>query len=168
MFYGNAADFLDYHTSRGRDIPGTWDNDYIESALLVASEWLDAQYANSWIGTPTAGFEQVRQWPRTDATITKAPEYTFPDNAIPERVINATYEAAFRQATNQGSLTVDFSPLKYKSARVEGAVAVEYNLLLNNSTESQIQITTVQNLMSPLLTSGAVNHASFSGEAVRV
>lgn len=167
MFYGTAEDFTTYHESRGRTVSGAWDDDIIESALLVASEWLDGVYGTLWIGEPTDGFSQERQWPRTEAIVNSVPTYTFPDDATPEQVIQATYEAAFRQLTTPGSLQVDFTPGKYKSVRVEGAISVDYNMGITQSSDVQLQIGVIQTLMQRLLKEGGA-FSSFSGRVERV
>lgn len=186
MFYGSASGFLTYHVTRGRVIPASWTTPVIESGLLVASEWLDSIYADSWIGTPTAGFTQVRQWPRTDAVINRAPDfnnypsrwyywfpsslpdpYTFPDNVVPDQVINATYEAAFRHLTTPESLRTDFTPYQYKSVSVDGAISVEYAQNVSAANDIQLQIQAVSALMAPLL-DPQKNFSGLSGGVSRV
>lgn len=164
MAYGSDQGFKDYHLARGRVVPLTWN---VTSIRLVASEWLDGTYGSLWIGTPTGGFTQERQWPRTGATTTTNPPYTFPDDEIPEQVVNATYEAGWHQGMKPGSLTVDFNPFKYKSVSVDGAVAVEYNLAFTSSADLQMQIVTVQRLMAALLRQDA-GMSALSGAAIRV
>lgn len=168
-FYGNVDDFETYHESRGRVIPVDWDDDYIESALLVASEWLDGQYGNVWSGYPTGGYTQERLWPRTSAVTNTYPEYIFEDDQIPDNVIKATYEAAFREATTQGSLQKDFTPNKYTSVSVDGAISVDYNTSIIQASDTQIQIPVIERLMQPLLNNSAQGSFSFySGGASRV
>jgi hypothetical protein len=167
--YGNADDFKTYHQDRGRSIPAGWTDSVIEAALLVASEWLDSSYEKVWIGTPTGGFTQENLWPRTDAITNTNPTYTFPDDAIPERVINATYEAAFRQATSPGALSVDFTPSKFAEVRVEGAISVKYRNDFTSPSDIQTQIGIIQNLMSPLINPDATgSFSSLSGSTERV
>lgn len=167
MNYGNAAEFLSYHESRGRDIPGTWEDDSITAALLVASEWLDATYRDSWIGQPTNGYTQDRLWPRTGAYTNTSPSYTFSNSEIPNAVVYATYEAAYRELTTPGSLGGDFTPGKYKSVRVEGAIQVEYRSMFS-AGEAQVQMPVLAGLMNPLLSSSLGNASPLSGDAVRV
>jgi len=165
--YGNADDFVEYHEARNRTIPGTWDNDYINAALLVASEWINNIYGSSFIGYKN-DFNQVDEWPRISATTQTIPIYTFPEDAIPDRVVYATYEAAFRQATTPGSLQTDYTPGKYKSVTVQGAISVDY-AQFSSSAEAQTQIGIVDSLLEPLLdpTSGA-SISSLSGVSSRV
>ena len=167
MVYGNAEDFQAYLTERGFEIPNDWDDEKINAALLVASEWLDSQYENLWIGYKT-DYNQERSWPRQLAVVQTYPYYVYQTDEIPDEVIKATYEGARRELTAQGSLQVDFQPSQYSSVMVYNAVTVEYN---SNASagDVQIQIPIIQSLMNKLLDSnkGAGNN-SLSGVAVRV
>ena len=167
--YGTAAGFVDYHEARGRVIPGTWDDDSIESALLAASEWIDNVYGPSFIGYKTEGFEQEREWPRTSAIVVsnEYTPFTYDTDAIPGRVVKATYEAAWRHATTPGSLMTDYTPGKYKSVSIDGAMSVEFRQF-DNAYEVQVQIGAVDTLLWPLLdcASGGRN-SSFSGGSGR-
>lgn len=149
MFYGNVDDFKEYFTLRGKEIPEDWDDSKIESALLVSSEWLDNQFENSWIGYKVE-FNQERSWPRQSAVVQSFPYYVYKTDEIPEQIDKATYEAAFRELTKQGSLQVDFTPNKYKSVSVDGAISVEYNSI-SYASDVQIEIPIIQNLMSILM-----------------
>ena len=167
MFYGNADDFEKYLTTRGYEIALDWDEDKINAALLVASEWLDNQYENLWIGYKI-NYKQERSWPRQLAVVQTYPYYTYKTNEIPDEVIKATYEAAKRELTSQGSLQVDFQPSQYNSVAIYNAVTVEYN---SNASagDIQTQIPIIQSLMSKLLdiNKGAGSNG-LSGVAVRV
>ena len=167
MIYGNARDFTDYLTSRGFEIPNDWDDEKINAALLVASEWLDSQYENLWIGYKVT-FEQERSWPRQLAVVQFYPYHVYSTTDIPDQVVKATYEAAKRELTSQGSLQVDFQPSQYSSVSIYNAVTVEYN---SNSSagDVQVQIPIIQSLMSDLLDSNKLGGgSSMSGVAVRV
>lgn len=167
MFYGNVDDFKEYFITRGKDIPQDWTDDMIESALLVSSEWLDGQYESLWIGYKV-DFKQERSWPRQSAQVQTYPYYVYKNDEIPEQVAKATYEAAFRELTKQGSLQVDFTPNKYKSVSVDGAISVEYNSI-SYASDAQIEIPIIQNLMSILMDetkSGAFS--PISGKVSRV
>lgn len=167
MFYGNVDDFKEYFTLRGKIVPEDWDNSKIESALLVSSEWLDNQFENSWIGYKI-DFKQERSWPRQSAVVQSFPYYAYKTDEIPEQVVKATYEAAFRELTEQGSLQVDFTPNKYKSVSVDGAISVEY-ANVSYASGTQLEIPIIQNLMSILMDEtkpGAFS--SVSGKVSRV
>lgn len=172
MTYGTKEGFAAYHEERGREIPGTWDDDVVNAALLSASEWIDGVYGPSFVGHKTGGFLQEREWPRINAQVKASgywgEYYVFPDNAVPDRVIHATYEAAWRHATTPGSLLVDYTPGKYKSVTIEGALSVDFRQF-DQSSEIQVQIGAVDTLLWPLLeqSSGSKN-SSYSGGTQRV
>lgn len=166
MFYGNVDDFKEYFITRGKDIPQDWTDDMIESALLVSSEWLDGQYESLWIGYKV-DFKQERSWPRQSAQVQTYPYYVYKNDEIPEQVVKAVYEACFRELTKSGSLQVDFTPNKYKSVSVDGAISVEYNDILYAS-ESQIQMPAIQTLMSVLIDQSKGGNNPISGKASRV
>ena len=181
MSYGDATGFEAYFTARNKEIPGAWDTDSITASLLVASEWIDGVYGPLFIGQKTDGFTQEREWPRSSATVIEKQSsyslsptygylasYTFPDTEIPTQVLNATYEAAYRHLTTPGSLEVDYTPGKYKSVSIDGALKVEY-AQINSYTEVQIQIAAVDRLLWPLLDpSVGGGMSSLSGGSIRV
>jgi hypothetical protein len=149
--YGSADEFVEYFDSRGVELPSSAiDPGSIESALLVASEWLDNVYGPSFSGYKTGGFLQIREWPRQNAYVKDStPTYLFGINEIPERVIHATYEAALRQLNEPGILVKDYTPNKYKSVSIDGALSVDY-ANFNQASEIQIQIARIDQLLSPL------------------
>jgi len=167
MVYGNAVEFEEYLASRGFELPADWDEEKINAALLVASEWLDNQYESIWIGNKL-DYNQERSWPRQLAVVQTYPYYVYQTNEIPVEVIKATYEAAKRELISQGSLQVDFQPSQYNSMSIYNAVTVEYN---SNASagDIQTQIPIIQSLMSKLLDSNkGANSNGLSGVAVRV
>lgn len=171
MTYGTVAGFQTYHADRGRTIPGTWDDAAIAAALLSASEWIDAIYGSSFVGRKTDGFTQTREWPRISAIVKDTgfygEYYTYPDTEIPDRVIYATYEAAWREASTPQSLQVDYTPGKYRSVTIEGSLSVEYRDVA--APELMIQISKVDNWLWPLIDgSSSGNFSSLSGGSSRV
>lgn len=165
--YGSAADFTTYHTARGRTIPVGWDDTAKNAALLVASEWIDFIYGQQFSGYRTGGFDQDREWPRQGAWARTVPIHIFDTDDIPDRVKNATFEAAWRQLVTPGSLMVDYTPGKYRTVRVDGAISVDYRLF-NYATDIQTQIGIVDSLLWPLLTElSDANYSSLSGGGVR-
>ena len=148
--YGNVAEFKSYHTSRGRLISPNWSDEYITAALLVASEWIDNKYGVLFSGQKTDGFSQTREWPRQYASTNETPIHIFEETDIPQRVVDATYEATFREATKSGALNVDFTPNKYNRVSVSEAVNADYT---RNQTiqDRQVQIQIISQLMRPLV-----------------
>lgn len=160
-----VAGFTEYQEARGRVVPGTWDDAKIEAALLVASEWIDSVYGQSFVGFKTLGFLQDREWPRTGAVTLTDPPYTFPNDAIPDRVTNAVYEAAWREGNATGALNIDFTPSKYRRVSVDGAVSVEYSGA-TFASDVQPQFSIIDQILQPLL-SVSGNLSVFSGAVSR-
>lgn len=137
-YYGTAAGFTAYHTARGRDV-STYDASDIETALLIASEWLDGSYRGSWPGHKYRGrSEQIRDWPRSWVIDTEG--YPVAADVVPIEVEQATYEMALRHLQDPMVLLVDYTPGKYKSVSIDGALSVEYRLLDAASVQKQFPI----------------------------
>lgn len=168
MKYSTATveGFIAYHDLRNHEIPATWEEDQIEASLLVASEWIDNIYGNSFIGQKTLGFLQEREWPRINASVLDIRyPYIFGPEEIPERITKAVYEAAYRDRSNPGSLMVDYTPGKYKSVEISGAVSVDYAQF---AFASEIQSTypIIDNILEILLTT-ANSLSIYSSSSVR-
>lgn len=89
MSYGTNAGLTAYATSTGRTVAG--DPDVLR---LVASNYLDGLYWDRYIGAPVDAYGDA--WPRTGITGV---------TGIPERVENATYEAALLYQADPNALT---------------------------------------------------------------
>lgn len=139
MFYGTAAAFIAYHTARLRDVT-PYDSAEIEGALLVASEWLDGAFHERWPGrrllSPTS---QVRDWPRSWATYSDR-YYWIDATVVPVEIEHATYEAALRHLVDETALLTDYTPDKYESVSIDGAVAVKYRKLDAVTVQKQFPI----------------------------
>lgn len=158
-FYGTAAGFIAYHTARGRATAiADFDDPEIEAALLIASEWLDGRYFSGFSGFKTGGRDQVRQWPRYGTFDNEA--HSLPSDIVPREVEYATYEATLTQLVSPGSLSVSYTPGKYKAARVEGAVSVEF-AQFSSAYDIQTQFPIIDGILAPIL--GGVGSNAFSG-----
>jgi hypothetical protein len=162
--YGTAAGFRAYHIARGNDVPAeAVDDDVVNEWLLVGSEWLDGRYQASFPGLKVGMRAQLREWPRLSAF--DIYEYAILSTSIPREVEAATYEAALRQGVAAGSLSVDYTPGKYKRAAVDGAINVEF-AGFNSAFDTQKQIPIIDQILFPILT-GSGNVSALSGSAVR-
>ncbi len=162
-FYGTEADFTAYMNDRNRAVP----SGNIPASLLVASEWIDRVYGSRFSGIKTAGRAQVRQWPRVGA-FESIDLTVIPSNQIPTEIEHATYEAVTRVL--QGvSLSVDYTPGKYKSVSIAGAVSVEYAGFAS-AQDMQTQYVTIDQLLMPLLNRQGLggDFSSYSGKIERV
>lgn len=105
--YGTDPGFTDWLAANGYSLP----TGAPTAAVLRqrGSVYIDATYGYRFPGTPTGGLNQERAWPRTGATIYGP---TLATDLIPNRVIEASYMAAYIEATNPGSLSVITDPSK--------------------------------------------------------
>lgn len=138
-------------------------DDKILAALLVASEWIDSTYRSLFSGFKIGQREQVREWPRNGAIDIYG--YGVSPESIPAEVQNATYEAAIRQMATPGSLSADYTPSKYISAQIDGAVNVTYRKF-DSAMDTQTRLTIVDQILAPLLT-GQSAGSSVTGYALR-
>lgn len=168
LFYGDVAGFKAYFVARDMyAVPiATLDDTEILAALIVASEWLDARYGPQFSGTKVGLRAQIREQPRNGQWDINY--YTVPSTAIPREVLAATYEAAFRQAINPGSLSLDYKPNKYRRVSIDGAITVEYSMY-NAVADIQTQFAIIGEIMWPLLTGYGISAMSgLSGYGVRI
>lgn len=164
-FYGTVAGFKTYHIDRNNEVPAATDDEDIQAALLVASEWIDGTFGESFGGVKVGGRDQVRDWPRYGAVDTFG--YSLSNSAVPREVEQATYQAALRQLTTPGSLTVDFVPGKYDSISVDGAVSVTF-AKFSYASDVQAQFQVINQIISPVLTATGGKFSSFSGPVARI
>lgn len=158
-FYGTTSDAIAYLAARGITATIT------EPDLVVASEWLDNNFAEQFSGIKTGLRAQEREQPRTG-------QYDRDGNAIPvsevpDEVVRATYEVAYRQNVSPGSLYTDATMGKnVVKAAVSGAVSVEYAGATDIS-DLQLMIPIVGKILAPILT-GSGNVGNLSAPSRRV
>lgn len=162
--YGNRADAITHWDERDYPVPGSWTNEAIDAALLVASEWIDGRFEHAFSGRRANGRTQLRAWPRSGAFDVEG--YSFSRTEIPRELLTAVYEAAFKQLAAPGSLTVDFTPTAYRRAAVDGAVSVEY-MTYSAASEVQTQFPAVERAIAAILTGTGGNASALSGVTVR-
>lgn len=162
--YGTVVGFTAYHTARGRAaMIEPYEDDEIEAAKLVASEWLDARYHSSFSGTKVGGRAQIRQWPRNSAVDRNYD--AIPSDVPPHEVEYATYEATLRQLITPGSLSKDWVPPKYESVSVDGAVSVKYASFYSG-TDIQTRFVIIDEILAAILT--GCEGSRLSGATARV
>lgn len=162
-YYGTVSGYKDYCFARN-NLHSNEADDKILAALLVASEWIDAVYRNSFPGLKVGMRDQLREWPRTGAQDIYG--YAISNTTIPIEIVNATYEATHREIDNSGSLSTDYTPSKYKSASVNGAVSVEY-MQFDSPMDAQMRITIVDQILRPVLTGNLTGVSNTVGRSVR-
>lgn len=121
-FYGTITDANAYQSARGRADWAELDEDEREAAMTRASDYVDQRY--QYPGRKSGGRSQERQWPRTGAT--DCDGELIPDNDVPSEVERATYEAAYREAMEPGSLMPDYVPGRLVTREKVGPLEVAY------------------------------------------
>jgi hypothetical protein len=165
-FYGTAAGFRAYHTARGRELIVADDDDAeINAKLLIASEWIDGKFRASFGGSKVGQRAQVREWPRNGAM--DRDWYSIAADSVPVEAINATYEAALRELVTSGSLSIDWTPGKYKRVSVDGAISVEY-ASFDSVADIQTQFAIIEQIIAPILNGRGGNLSGLSGAITRV
>jgi hypothetical protein len=147
--YGTDEGFAAYAAANGYTVPtGT-----VAAARARGSAYIDGTYSLRFPGYPTGGIDQDREWPRTGASDRQGNAIA-PD-AVPLRVINASYEAALIELTTPGSLAVIVvGSQRVVREKVEGAVEVEYARPTSASSavlDSTPVVTIIAGMLAPLL-----------------
>ena len=164
-FYGTADEFTAYHQARDNAVPADLDTDgEIESALLVASEWIDARYRNEFQGWKVGERDQIREWPRYGHVDYYG--YLIPSTQTPREIESATYEIALRHVNSPGVLSIDYTPSIYDQVSVDGAVAAKF-AKFGSASEIQTQFKTVAEILSGLI-SEKHEGSNLTGDVFRV
>lgn len=151
-YYGNLTDASAYMAARG--YAWTGDDEAKEAALLLGSEYVDSLGLVKpcfWVGTKTGGRSQVRQWPRTGAV--DGFGEAIANDEIPQEVIEASYQAAWRELANPGALNPDYvASDTFKSAKV-GPLEVTYaTSSAPDAIPTKPVVSVINDLIGPLLT----------------
>jgi len=95
-----------------------------ETALVRATQVLDATYRKRYPGARTNGRDQSLEWPRTGATDDAS--NTIADDEIPVEIIDATCELALRELASPGSTMPDIDRGGQPRRLRAGSVEIEY------------------------------------------
>lgn len=150
--YGDDALFDAWLDANGYNLPNTAPD--IAVLRQRGSAYIDGAYGPRFPGYPTGGLAQDRAWPRTGATVFGS---ALASDLIPQRVIDASYMAAYLEATSPGSLTVVVDPAKrVKRQKVEGIEREFFEPGDSGSgTVSGPASSAIEGLLGPLLTAYA-------------
>lgn len=166
-YYGNIVDADAYHSARGN--AGTWDAVDVDDsekqiALLLASEWIDQNYASQFSGEKTGKRTQLREWPRTNAV-----DYygdVIGSSVTPTEIQQATYEVALQQIKQAGSLFKSWTAgTAIKQVSVDGAISLTYNGA-TSFADVQIIIPKITGILAPILT--GEGYSSVAGKTSRI
>lgn len=146
--YGDDSGFATWLTEQGYALPvGS------PSAAILrqrGATYIDGTYARRFTGRPTGGYAQERAWPRTGA-------YAFcdaiGDSVIPDAVIKASYEAAYQEAMDPGSLSAIGSAADAVKREKVGKIEVEYHTSSAEGVAGSLVpiITGIEGLLAPFL-----------------
>lgn len=163
--YGNVSDFKTYWNSRNQQTAIVeFSDDEITAALLISSSYIDAAFRSQFMGLKTDGRDQLLEWPRIG--VQDIYGYAIPNDVPPREVINATYECAFRQLQTPGIFFKDYTPSKYKSVAISGAVTAVF--AIGSAYEFQTQSPQIGAILTPILTGlGMGSFSPLSGASGR-
>ena len=86
--YADAADSIAYQTDRGRQAWIDATTEVQEAALVRATDYIETRFGRRFIGSPVGDVQELA-WPRTGARYPRTGN-AFPDDEVPEDVLNAT------------------------------------------------------------------------------
>jgi len=144
--YGTDAGFEAWLEDNGYELP----SGSLDAAVLRnrGSGYIDGVYVPRFSGTPTGGFAQALQWPRTGA---EAYGVEIGDTVIPDAVVRASYHAAYAEAVTPGSLSVSYTPGTAKVlTEVKG---IKWTVVGDASAEGSmvVRLSSVEGLLAPFL-----------------
>lgn len=121
--YGTNEGFTAYAEAAGYVFPDGTTEPQKTAARQRGSLFID-RYEPRFSGSRTGGYTQERAWPRTGASTYYGEP--IPSDVVPVAIVNASYEAAYLELTNPGSL----SPVVTGSSTVKrekvGSLEIEY------------------------------------------
>lgn len=145
--YGDDTAFAAYLTANGYTLPEV----AASSAILRqrGSAYIDALYGWRFPGSPVGGAAQERAWPRTGAQDIYGAAIA--SDAVPARIEEASYEAAWIEANSAGALSKTFTPGEQKVlTEVKG---IKWTLTGDATRENAMSVvsTVIDGLLYPLI-----------------
>jgi len=114
------------------------------------SAYIDGLYGARFSGVPTDGFAQERAWPRVGA---EAHGQAVPSDLVPVAVINASYAAAYQEASKPGSLSVSASQGGALKRKKIDTIEKEYFEGSGDAVaDATLKLSAVEGLLAPFLT----------------
>ncbi|MGO8368871.1 DnaT-like ssDNA-binding protein [Rhizobium ruizarguesonis] len=141
--YGSNAAFTAYADAAGYVVPEGTSADQITAARQRGSLVID-RYEARFSGKRTGGYAQERAWPRTGASTYYGE--AIPSDLVPIAIENASYEAAFLELTNPGSLLPVVTGSSTVKREKVGQLEVEY------ATSSSMSVDDLVALATPVVT----------------
>lgn len=152
--YGNDQGFRDYATAAGYVIPDGTTDPQIAAARQRGALVVD-RFEPRFSGARTGGFQQERAWPRTGAS-TQWGE-ALPSDEVPVGIVNASYEAAWLELNDPGSLSPVVTPNSAVKREKVGPLEIEYAVGSSGSADDAAQmstpvVTVINGMIWPFLT----------------
>lgn len=145
--YGDDAGFTAWLADNGYTLPA----DAPAPAVLRnrGSQYIDAVYGSRFLGS-VVDATQERQWPREGAIVNGK---LLPSDVVPVAVINASYQAAWQEATNPGSLSAVGSASGAVVREKVGSLEVQYAHAKEDGTAAFLTplISLVDGMLAPFL-----------------
>lgn len=148
--YGTLNDADAYHSALGRSAWAAATTVDRESALRRAALWLDGVYRKDYPGKRLNGRQQALEWPRSSAS-----DYfgdAIASDSIPQEIQKAQFEAAYHELTTPDSLSPQTSSSQVVKSEKVGSVAVEYAVSEGSIDALLPIVTSVDRLLSGILT----------------
>ncbi len=154
--YGDDSAFTAWLAANGYSLPVGAPTDAV--LRQRGSAYIDGTYGERFPGQPTGGVAQERAWPRTGASVYGS---TLADDVVPQRVMDASYMAAYIEATSPGSLSVIVDPSRRVKRQKVDTIEREffepgksdYGLLAGPASSA------IEGLLAPLLMAGSFEPA---------
>ncbi|MBX4872699.1 MULTISPECIES: DnaT-like ssDNA-binding protein [Rhizobium] len=151
--YGTDEAAQSYWTAAGYVVPDGTSADQITAARRRGSLVID-RYEPRFTGKRTGGYAQERAWPRTGATTYYGE--AIPSDAVPLAIENASYEAAFLELTNPGSLSPVVTGSSIIKREKVGQLEVEYATSSSTGVDDLVALATpvvtiIEGLLWPFL-----------------
>ena len=143
--YGDDAGFQAWATENDYTVPaGT-----VAAARQRGSVYIDGTYYARFPGVPAGGASQERAWPRKSAVDRYG--NALPDDEVPQRVINASYEAALLELQTPGFFSKTYAAAERKVlTEVKG---IKWTVVGDSKGQmANVPIsTTIEGILAPLL-----------------
>lgn len=141
--YASVATADAYHARRpGANAWAALSTDQKESALIQATDYLQATYSTRWKGIRLT-VDQALDWPRSAVVVDRV---TLAYDQVPAQVVRATCELALRSLTQP--LTAD------ESAQVKSEKIGSLEVVYADGARQQTRWVLVEQLLSPLIKIG--------------
>lgn len=143
--YLSVAEFKAYVLKNYSVTDPVTDED-IEQAIRRATRFIDGHYGSRFFGYRVESTQSL-MWPRGGVWQFATTAFILEDDVVPQRVKDATAEAAIRELASPGSLTPDRVPSKQVLQRTVGPITTVYA----NVAATRPVVTVIDELLAPIV-----------------